>query len=97
MPTGLSPSEIKRYALVGAQARLEELRREQTELLRAFPDLASGRAVTSNVTRSTLAPPNGKRARRQVYNMSAAARKEVSVRMKRYWAQRRKEKEAAGK
>jgi hypothetical protein len=63
--------------------------------LRAFPDLSPGRAVARRVSPSTNG--NGAPARRKTYNMSSAERKAVSLRMKKYWAARRKEKAAAGK
>jgi hypothetical protein len=68
----LSREELKRLARLGAKARLEELRREEAAIRRAFPDLAGG-----------LQKPRGG-------NMSAASRKAVSERMKKYWAERRK-------
>src|SRR5215467_8308901 len=97
MANGLSRSKLHRLARVGAQARLEELRQEQAELLRAFPDLSAGRAVARRVSRAartSSANGNGAPARRKKHNMSAAERKAVSVRMKKYWAARRKEKAA---
>ena len=58
--------------------RLQELRAEEAAIRRAFPDLAAK-------------PPAAKRGRRRS-RMSAAARKAVSQRMKKYWAERRKGK-----
>ena len=65
--------------------RLDEIRREEAAIRRAFPDLFGGKGV---------ARAAGVRRRRRS-NMSAAARKAVSERMKKYWADRRKKK--AGK
>ena len=74
----LSKEQLRRLARVGAQARLEELRAEEAAIRRGFPDLAAkGR------------PAKGGRRRSR---MSAAARKAVSERMKKYWAERRKAK-----
>ena len=70
----LSREQLRRLARLGAQARLEELKREEAAIRQAFPDL--GRTVSAG----------GRRRSR----MSAAARKAVSERMKKYWAARRK-------
>ncbi|MFO0981153.1 MAG: hypothetical protein U1E76_05275 [Planctomycetota bacterium] len=100
MDNGLSRTDLHRLARVGAQARLEELRQEQAALLRAFPGLVSrhrvARAASAEVTSNVLAP-NGKPVRRSKAIWSAAKRKAVSLRMKKYWAARRKEKDVAGK
>ena len=76
----LSREQLRRLARLGAQARLEELRAEEAAIRQAFPDVAGGPAV----------PGGGPRRRRS--RMSAAARKAVSERMKKYWADRRKAK-----
>lgn len=78
----LTREELHRLARLGAKARLEELRREEAAIRKAFPDL-SGRgrqAGGASATGRTRKP------------MSDAARKEVSERMKKYWATRRKTK-----
>ncbi len=74
----LSREELQRLARLGAQARLEELRREEAAIREAFPELFQGAAGQAR---------GGSRR-----GMSAAARKAASERMKRYWAERRKEK-----
>ena len=79
----LTRDELQRLARLGAKSRLDEIRREEAAIKRAFPDLIGGR-VARTVAR-----------RRRRSNMSAAARKAVSERMKKYWADRRKKK--AGK
>jgi len=80
----LNRDELQRLARLGARARLEELQREETAIRQAFPDLFRGGGGR----------PAAARGRRRRSNMSAAARKAVSVRMKKYWADRRKEKAA---
>jgi hypothetical protein len=80
----LDRQELYRLARLGAEARLRALEIERTQILRSFPGLKAG---------TTQAAPSGAvgsvpaRRRRQ---MSAAERKSVSVRMKKYWAERRK-------
>ena len=71
--------DMKSLAREGAKARLWQLETETNQLLQAFPDLRDG-----DRTRATS--PDGTGRRRQ---MTAAERRSVSVRMKRYWAERR--------
>src|SRR3954468_3104931 len=78
----LTRQELQRLARLGAQSRLEELRREEIAIRRAFPDLFGG-------GRGRVGRPRAARTRRRS-NMSAAQRKAVSERMKKYWAARRK-------
>lgn len=82
----LSKDQLRRLAAMGAQARLEELRGEEAAIRQAFPEL--GRKASSGAV-TEAAPPAAKRSR-----MSPAARRAVSERMKRYWAERRKAKAA---
>jgi len=76
----LSRSELQQLARLGAKSRLEELRREEAAIRRAFPDLFRGGRAS------------GGAAPRRRRSMSAAARRAVSERMKKYWAGRRKNK-----
>jgi hypothetical protein len=59
------------------------LRAEIVAIERAFPELALPR--TRRAVRRSM-----KEATTRTYRMTAAARKAVSARMKRYWAERRK-------
>jgi hypothetical protein len=79
--------ELQRLARLGAAARLAELDRERAMLLRQFPGLRASAAGSSGA--SAADGQSGQRKRR---GMSAAGRRAVSVRMKKYWAARRKEK-----
>jgi hypothetical protein len=79
----LAKFDLKGYARVGAEKRVSELNAELAEIYRAFPDLRSGRSVKT-------ASGGGRRHRKP---MTAAQKKAVSVRMRKYWAARRKEKE----
>jgi len=85
----LSQDQLRGLARLGAAARLEQLRQEEAAIRAAFPDLF-GRGRKS-AGRGAQASGAGRRRK----NMSAAARKEVSERMRKYWAERRKTK--AGK
>jgi hypothetical protein len=80
--------ELVRLARMGAAARLEALERERQQILRSFPGLRSSAAPAAQ----EQAEPSGRGGRRNRREMSAAARKAVSERMTRYWAERRKAK-----
>ena len=80
----LSPERLRELARTGAQVALERMRAEIAAIERAFPELAAIPRSPQAVRRSV------KTATRRSRRMSAAARKAVSQRMKRYWAERRK-------
>jgi hypothetical protein len=71
--------------------RLEQLREEEAAIRAEFPELFGHGRRPDGVAGNSGARAT-RRGRRQ---MSAAARKAVSVRMRKYWADRRKAK--AGK
>ena len=80
---GLSADRIRELAKEGAAKALNQLRAEVIAIERTFPELAlpqKRRAVRQAI----------QKARKRGRTMSAAARKEVSVRMKKYWAERQK-------
>ena len=77
--------DMKSLAREGAKARLGQLETEKNQLLVAFPDLRDG--TSSRVT----SPGGTRRGRKQ---MTAAERRSVSVRMKRYWAERRQKNDS---
>lgn len=79
----LSVEKIRELARAGAEVTVKRLRAEIIAIERTFPELAlpkRRRAARKAVRRAT------NRTRR----MSAAARKAISQRMQRYWAERRK-------
>jgi len=79
----LSTDRLLELARAGAEVTVRQLRAEIIAIERAFPELRL---------------PAGRRALRRSFKevqtrtrtMSAEARKAVSARMKRYWAERRK-------
>jgi hypothetical protein len=71
---------LRELARHGAEVTLRQLHAEIAVIERTFPELSTARG------RRRLGAKLGKRTRR----MSAAARQAVSVRMKKYWAERRK-------
>lgn len=83
MANTLTAGRLRELAKLGAEATLKQLRAEIIAIERAFPELGLPR-------RRGQARRAVRRAGRKARQMSAAARKAVSVRMKRYWAERRK-------
>lgn len=81
----LSAEQLRRLARLGAMARLQQLREEEAAIRSEFPELFGSRGAAA--TGGDGAPRVRRRAR-----MSAAARKAVSERMRKYWAARRKAK-----
>ena len=80
---GLSAERLRELARAGAEHALKQLRAEIIAIERTFPELKlpqARKALRKSVNEATS------RTRR----MSAAARKAVSTRMKRYSAERRK-------
>ena len=79
----LTADRLRELARTGAEVTLNRLRVEIIAIERAFPELrlpAGRRALRRSV----------KQVQTRARTMSAAARKAVSARMKRYWAERRK-------
>jgi len=77
----LSKQELSRLARVGAEARLEEVERERKLILKTFPDLASS---------GSSARPTAATERRKRRALTAAQRKAIADRMRKYWEGRRK-------
>ena len=79
----LSAEKIRELARAGAEVTLKRLRAEIVAIERAFPELGLPR-------RRRAARKAVKQATKRTRSMSAAARKAISLRMQRYWAERRK-------
>ena len=80
----LSAEKLKELARSGAEHAIKNLRAEIIAIERTFPELAL--PATRRAVRQTV-----QSARKKGRSMSAAARKAVSARMKKYWAERRKQ------
>ena len=89
MANELSKDDMRRFARLGAMKRLEDMRREEASIRTAFPELFAG--ARSAPTLKAAKAEKGAKARKRS-SMSAAMRKAVSERMKKYWAGRRKAK-----
>jgi hypothetical protein len=86
------PSQILELARKGAEVRYQELKSEIASLVRYFPHLHERGAGQSGRFKpgKNLAPAASDSAPiRKRSKMSATARKAVSLRMKKYWAERR--------
>ena len=75
--------DIREFARRGAQARAIELRAELANIYRAFPELRRSESAVTGTKGS-------QRTRGRRRPMSAAEKKAVSLRMRKYWAARRK-------
>ena len=86
----MNAEQLRRLARLGAMARLEQIRAEEAAIRAEFPELF-GRGSRRDASGGDGAPATkGRRRRRPA--MSAAARKAVSERMRKYWAEQRKAK-----
>ncbi|HEY3384493.1 MAG TPA: hypothetical protein VGK32_22265 [Vicinamibacterales bacterium] len=94
MAKDLGQDELRRFARLGAQARLEQLEEERRAILRAFPGLAATVARQKKSAPAEASEPAAsvKKPRRKRRKMSAAEKKAASERMKKYWVERRKAK-----
>jgi hypothetical protein len=75
--------QIQELARIGAAARLKELAGEIEAIRKAFPDIEKRGEVPASRAREP-------RKARKRSGWSDAARKAVSLRMKKYWAAKRK-------
>ena len=81
--SNLTAERLRELARTGAEVTLNRLRAEVVAIERAFPELrlpAGRRALRRSL----------KQIQTRTRTMSMEARKAVSARMKRYWAERRK-------
>lgn len=81
--TRLSAERIRQLAVTGAESLLKQLRAEIVAIERTFPELALPRRRREARRAVKTATTRGRQ-------LSAAARRAVSQRMKKYWAERRK-------
>lgn len=87
----LNREQLRQLARLGAAARVQELRREEAAIRALFPEVFTrgpGRKSGANNAGNGLTPRRGRP------KMSAADKRAVSIRMRKYWAQRRKAKGA---
>jgi hypothetical protein len=87
----LNQEQLRRLARLGAVARLEQIRAEEAAIRGEFPELFGRGRREPGASTPVKAGAGGRRRRRK---MSPQARKAVSERMRKYWAERRKGKAA---
>jgi hypothetical protein len=93
---------LQRLARLGAERRLQELRAEEAAIRAAFPDLAretgpgakrgrprGRRGAKQSAESGGNVQTTQRTAKRRGYKMTAAQKKAVSERMKKYWASRK--------
>jgi len=83
----IAQAALRELALVGARAKLLTLRAEMASLVRLFPELGRGSQAKSSGAELGLTKRRKKPGRK--HPMSAAERRAVSERMRKYWAERR--------
>jgi len=82
----LNTEQLRRLARLGAIARLEQLKQEETAIRSEFPELfGRGRRAAPEAAKVAKRRPRRRK-------MSRAEKKAVSERMRKYWAERRKAK-----
>ena len=87
----LNQEQLRRLARLGAVARLEQLRAEEAAIRSEFPELFGRGRREDGAVGGAAGAGSGRRRRAK---MSPQARKAVSERMRKYWAERRKGKAA---
>jgi hypothetical protein len=90
----LSREQLRQLSRMGAVARLAELRSEEAAIRQAFPELGRKSSTEPVAKASPEVEAKVSAPARNRNRMSPAARRAVSERMKRYWAERRKAKGA---
>jgi hypothetical protein len=94
MPRRKRDAHLYELAKRGAEVRLRELVQEAKNVIDLFPHLRDSydrdELPVSFIIRRDAGPVTRASAAQRPRGLSAAARKAVSTRMKRYWAKRRK-------
>jgi hypothetical protein len=81
-------SDLRRWALIGAQQRLAEIVNEQGAILATFPELRGRKSNVATSDNNAEAPPVHRKRRR--FRMSAEARRRISEAQKARWAKQRR-------
>ncbi len=88
----LSTEQLMNMARHGAAAMIAELKTQIAEIERAFPSVKAARRATARAASGVpglLSVGSTRRSRKGRRKMSAAQKKAVSARMKKYWSARR--------
>jgi len=85
------PIDMNALARTGAEARIREVQEEIADIQRAFPGIAGTRGRLGVRRGRPAASESSPVRRRKRPAMTAAQRKAVGERMKKYWAERKKQ------
>ncbi len=89
MPTG--SFELKAWARIGAEKRLEDLKEEMRAIHAAFPELRAGGADGAGTPRpSANVRTTAKSRKRKKRTMTAEARAKISAAQRKRWAKVKK-------
>jgi hypothetical protein len=78
--------EVRRWARIGAEARLAALEREIAAIYQMFPDLRAGRSAPNPFTAGVRAAVKGGVTRRRP-RLSLQARKRIAEAQRKRWAE----------
>jgi hypothetical protein len=82
----MTREEVRRWARIGAEARLEALEREIATIYQVFPDLRSGRSVPNPYAAGVRQALRGAVTRRRRSRLSPQARKRIAEAQRKRWA-----------
>jgi hypothetical protein len=85
----MTREEVRRWARIGAEARLAALEREIAAIYQVFPDLRSGRSAPNPYTAGVRAAVEGAVTRRRRPRLSLEARKRIAEAQRKRWAELR--------
>jgi hypothetical protein len=92
----LSRQELRQLAITGARAKIKELESQRMALLEEFPELnSSSQRAPTRRAKMAKASLKTSSTRRRTRRFTAAQRRAISHRMKRFWSERRKNRRAA--
>jgi hypothetical protein len=83
----MTPAEVRRWARIGAEARLAALEREIAAIYQVFPDLKVGRSAPNPYTAGVRAAVEGAVTRRRRRRLSPQARKRIAEAQRKRWAE----------
>jgi hypothetical protein len=82
----MTREEVRRWARIGAEARLAALEREVAAIYQVFPDLRPGRSALNPYTESVRKALEGAVTRRRP-RLSLQARKRIAEAQRKRWAE----------
>jgi len=83
----MTREEVRRWARIGAEARLAALEREIVAIYQVFPDLRAGRSAPNPYTAGVRKAVEGAVTRRRRPRLSLQARKRIAEAQRKRWAE----------